>query len=307
MTAAGLRGDVGGEWHPGGRMQLAALPPADQVATLVPGPDSMTWRYAGDVRVLVAAGYALVLQVAHPTVAAGVREHSDYASDPWGRLLRTLDYTHLTVYGGPEAAAATGGRLRETHERIRGTTPEGRSYRALEPEAFAWVHATLVEAIVCGHRHFGRSLDDREVERLYAEWRALGRLIGIREQDLPDRWSGFRGYFETMVERRLEDSDVVHGVLSSLARPAAPAVPLLTEWAWGVGRIPLARLFSLATLGLLPPTLRERCGLRWTRTQQLQLSVLGASARSMTPIMPAPLRNLGPPSLRWRHAALAGS
>jgi uncharacterized protein (DUF2236 family) len=288
-------------------MQPAALPPADQVASLVPGPDSMTWRYAGDVRVLVAAGYALVLQVAHPTVAAGVREHSDYARDPWGRLLRTLDYTHLMVYGGPEAAAATGRRLRETHERIRGTTPEGRSYRALEPEAFAWVHATLVEAIVCGHRHFGRSLDDPEVERLYAEWRALGRLIGIREQDLPDRWSGFRGYFETMVERRLEGSDVVDGVLSSLARPAAPAVPLLTEWAWGVGRIPLARLFSLATLGLLPPTLRERCGLRWTRTQQLQLSILGASARSMTPIMPAPLRNLGPPYLRWRHAALAGS
>jgi uncharacterized protein (DUF2236 family) len=269
------------------------------------GPDSVIWRYAGDVRILAAAGYALVLQVAHPTVAAGVREHSNYAADPWGRLLRTLDYANLMVYGEAKAAATTGRRLREMHRRIGGTAPDGRSYSALEPEAWAWVHATLVEAIVAGHRRFGRRLDARQVEQLYAEWRAIGRLVGVREQDLPTDWSGFRAYFDAMVERRLEDNDVVHGVLSSLARPAAPPIPLLTAWAWRIGRIPIARLFSLATVGLLPPLLRERCGLGWSRAQELELGALGAAVRSLTPIMPAYLANVGPGYLGWRNEAIA--
>jgi uncharacterized protein (DUF2236 family) len=268
-------------------------------------PDSVTWRYAGDVRILAASGYALVLQVAHPTVAAGVREHSNYADDPWGRLLRTLDYANVMVYGGAEAAAATGSRLREMHSQIRDTAPDGRSYSALEPEAWAWVHATLVEAIVAGHRRFGCRLDGCQVEELYAEWRAIGRLVGVRDQDLPADWGGFRTYLEAMVERRLDDNDVVQGVLSSLARPAPPPIPLLTDWAWRAGRIPIARLFSLATAGLLPPVLRERCGLRWGRAQELELGALGAAVRSLTPIMPAYLANVGPGYLRWRRDAIA--
>src|SRR5919201_6042877 len=110
---------------PSSEMSERELPSVDEARKLLPGPDSMTWRYAGDIRVLAAAGYALLLQVAHPTVAAGVREHSNYADDPWGRLLRTLDHTNLVLYGGPEAAVAAARELRRRHERIRGTTPEG--------------------------------------------------------------------------------------------------------------------------------------------------------------------------------------
>lgn len=288
-------------------MEASALPSEDRAFSLAPGPNSVTWRYAGDVRILVAAGYALVLQVAHPTVAAGVSEHSDYSVDPWGRLLRTLDYTNLMVYGGAEAAVATGRRLREAHAEIKGTTPQGRRYRALEPEAFAWVHATLVEAIVTGHRHFGRRLDAQEIEELYAEWRAMGQLIGVGEQDLPADWGKFRDYFDAMVDQRLEDSDVLHDVLSNLARPGPPPIPLLTEWAWRVGRIPIGRLFSLATVGLLPAVLRERCGLRWSRAEALQLSALGAAARSVTPIMPKLAAPYGPAYLRWRRVEILGS
>jgi uncharacterized protein (DUF2236 family) len=280
------------------------MPSGDQARALVPGPGSATWRYAGDVRVLAAAGYALVLQVTHPTVAAGVREHSDYARDPWGRLLRTLDFTNSMVFADPDAAASTGRRLRRMHEKIKGTAPDGRRYRALEPEPFAWVHATLFESIVSAHGHFGRRLDPREVEQLYSEWRALGRLIGIGEDDLPAGWAGFRGYFNAMVEERLQDNDVVQGVLASLGRPAPPPIPLLTEWAWRIGRIPVGRLISLATVGLLPSVLRERCGLGWSRVQALQLSLVGVAARSATPLMPGTLTNYGPSYLHWRREAI---
>jgi uncharacterized protein (DUF2236 family) len=284
---------------------LIELPSIEDARELVPGPGSMTWRYAGDVRVLAAAGYALVLQVAHPTVAAGVRDHSNYAEDPWGRLLRTLDHANLVVYGGPDAAVAAAHRLRRRHAQITGTTPGGRPYSALEPEAFAWVHATLVEGIVSGHRQFGRRLHPADIEQLYREWRALGRLIGIRDRDLPADWEGFREYFEAMATERLEANDVVYGVLTSLARPAAPAVPLLTEWAWRIGRIPLARLIRLATVGLLPSALRERLGLGLGSLDRFQLAAVSAAFRSATPVVRGPLANYGPRYLDLRRAAPA--
>jgi uncharacterized protein (DUF2236 family) len=278
----------------------AALPSAEEASALAPRPDSLLWRYMGDGRVMYAAGYALVLQVAHPTVAAGVRQHSNYATDPWGRLLRTLDYVYLMTYGGPQTASVTGRRLREMHKRIRGVAPDGSRYYALEPGAFAWVHGTLIDAIIAAHLHFGRSLDQAQVDRLYREWLAVGRLIGVQEGDLPGDWTGFRAYYELIVDERLEDSDVVRGVLSVLSRPAAPPIPFLSDAAWRVVRLPLGRVLSLATVGMLPARLRERLDLRWSWTQELELRALGAVARSATPMMPEWLRNVGPGYLRSR-------
>jgi uncharacterized protein (DUF2236 family) len=271
------------------------------LADFVPEPYSVLWRYAGDPRILATAGATLVLQVAHPTVGAGVREHSDYASDPWGRLLRTLDYSYLMIFGGHDAAVATGRRLRQMHKEIKGTTPDGRRYHALEPEAFAWVHATLIHGIVEGHRRFGRPLDEDQIDRAYDEWRALGRLIGIRESDLPSDWNGFLAYFDRMVGDRLEDNDVAHGVISVLRRPAAPKLRLIEHRLWRVTWLPFGRLFSLATVGLLPAILRERCGLRWTSSQELELRTLGRVSRSATPILRGGLSNIGPGYLRWRR------
>jgi len=286
-------------------MTVAVLPSDEEIRSLVPGPDTVLWRYGADARLMATSGYALALQVTHPVVGAGVREHSDYASDPWGRLLRTLDYVYVMAYGGPDAAAVTGRRLREMHKQIKGVDPEGRRYHALEPEPYAWVHATLVDAIVTGHRRFGRRLSAEQIDELYAEWRALGRVIGVREQDLPETWAGFREYFDRMVADRLEDNDVIHGVLATLTKPAKPPIPMLGDRAWRVARFPMARLFSLATVGLLPPLLRERCGLRWTRAQERELRALGTASRAATPLMPARLRNVSGPYLRWRRKALA--
>src|SRR3954468_5950395 len=107
-----------------------------------PPRGSIAWRYASDARTLTGAGAALILQVAHPTVAAGVREHSNFQQDPWGRLLRTLDHTNLLLYGGPEAARVTGERLREMHKRIKGVKADGTASHALATEGDAWEQAS---------------------------------------------------------------------------------------------------------------------------------------------------------------------
>ncbi len=274
--------------------------PAAAPATTAPVP--VARRRSSDARVALAAGAALVLQVAHPTVAAGVREHSDFEREPWGRLLRTLDYATLLVYGGPEASARTARATRELHRRIRGVTPEGRRYSALEPEAYAWVHATLVEMVVAAHAVFGRPLAPGEVERLYAEWRALGGPLGVRERDLPATWAGFRAYVDATVAGTLEDGDVVQAVLRTLARPVAPPVPVVPAAAWRPVLAPASALAGLTTAALLPPVLRERVGLPWTARHTAALRAVATVTRHATPPV---LRCTGPLYLRVRRRAIA--
>jgi uncharacterized protein (DUF2236 family) len=286
-------------------MAASILPPTEEWRLLAPHRGTITYDRGGDARLLVCAGYALLLQVSHPTVGAGVSDHSQFRRDPWGRLLRTLDYSYTMVYGGPQAAGEMGRRIRSFHGQIRGRRPDGSSYHALEPEAYAWVHATLAEAIVLGHERFGRPFTHQQREQFWAEWRSLGRLLGIRERDLPAGWPAFRQYFETMVDRRLQHTAAVDEVLEALARPSPPALAVLRGPGWAMLRRPLGRLLGLAAIGLLPAQLRGRFGLSWSRSDALQLRALEAGLRATTPLMPRSLRNSGPLYLRWRREAIA--
>ena len=284
--------------------QAPLFPDPDEIARLVPKPGSVTWRAAGDARIMAASAYALTLQVAHPTIASGVREHSNYKEDPWGRLLRTLDYVNLTVYGGAEAAAATGRNLRQMHKRIRGVAPDGTRYSALEPEAYAWVHATLADAIVVGHERFGNRLSDEDVKCLWREWVDLGRVVGVREGDLPASWREYLEYRDRLITDRLEPSEVVDGVLATLATPMRPPIPVLNDPAWKALRLPIARAFRLATVGLTPLRLRDKLGMQWSRGQELELRAIGAASRASGPLLPQRLRCMGPCYLRWRREAI---
>lgn len=46
--------------------------------------DAVMWRNSGDLRTSVLSVRALLMQVAHPMVGAGVGEHSVYKTDPGG-------------------------------------------------------------------------------------------------------------------------------------------------------------------------------------------------------------------------------
>jgi uncharacterized protein (DUF2236 family) len=262
-------------------------------------PASVAWQRSSDPRGLLLAGRALLLQVAHPTVAAGVREHSSYRADPWGRLGRTLDSLYTYLYS-PDAAEEAA-RLRALHRTIRGVTPDGRRYSALEPEAYAWVHATIVETIAVAQAWCARPLHGDELDRYYAEMFAVGRLLGVRDGDLPADWSGFLDWYDGMIRTRIEDGDVVREVLDSLCNPAPPPVPHLPGAAWSVARRPVGHLFRIGTVGLLPGPLRERMQLPWSRADELELRSLGAALRLTHPLMPERLRVLGPTYLRLQR------
>lgn len=245
-----------------------------------------------------------MLQVAHPVVGAGVAEHSNFLADPWGRLLRTLDFTTAMVFGGPDLAWKTGCRVREMHKQIKGVLPNGESYHSLEPEPYAWVHATLADSIVRSHVRFVGPFPDDDLETFWAEWRNVGRLVGVRDRDLPERWSEFPAYFNRTVNERLEPTQSVSDVLEALHAPPPPEIRGVTDPVWRAVRIPAARGGHLGTVGLMPPELRAKLGLEWSRAEQLELRAVGAATRAAGPLLPPPVKSFGPSYLRWRREAL---
>ncbi len=279
---------------------MGVLPEYDEARQYAISRHNVAWRVASDARLMLASGAALMLQVAHPTVGAGVEEHSNFENEPWERLLRTLDFVNLLVYGGADRAIATGRGMRAIHKRIKGVKPDGTPYHSLEPEAYAWVHATLAETIIASHVRFVGRLERWEVDAFWTEWRGLGRLLGVRDQDLPEAWPEFRRYVDWMARERLEHTASVDDVLATLKAPVPPPVRGLPAPAWRLMSIPASRATELATVGLLPPVVREKLGMRWTPAMDVELRAMGRLSRIVTPIAPGPVRNMGPAYLRWR-------
>ena len=281
----------------------SALPsPADYEA-LAPRPGSPVWRAFNDIRLFSTSGYATLLQVAYPTVGHGVHQYSSFLKDPWGRLLRTLDYVHGSIYGGPEMAGELGARVRGMHKTIRGTTPDGKRYSAMEPEAFAWVHATLALSIVEGHRRFAREMSAADKQAFLDEWLQVGRFIGVRERDLPTRWPEFEAYCERMIAEKLEWTPAVPEVLATFKGGKAPkGVP---PRLWRLVNAPLSAQLRINTFGLLPPVLRERLGIPFSRTDALRFRIQGRLARASGPLIRGPLANFGTHYVGWRRKALA--
>jgi uncharacterized protein (DUF2236 family) len=284
-------------------MSAGLFPSEDELDGLLMGPDSVAWRTTSDVRLYAAMLYPLLLQVAHPTVGAGVSDYSDFERRPWDRLMSTIDYVSLLVYGGREAIPA-GRRLREIHKEFKGTRDDGERYHALEPEAYAWVHATLIDTYVVGHAAFGRPMRADQIERFYSEYRGLGRLIGVRERDLPPTWPAFREYFDRMVSEELQRTRAVTTVLGAIRNAPPPPVPI-PDLFWRALRLPASQVLYLGGIGLMPSGLRTRLGVRWSPLEETQFRALGTLSRGLTTILPRRFQITGPAQLRWRREAIA--
>jgi uncharacterized protein (DUF2236 family) len=251
---------------------------------------TLVQRRATDVRLFGAGGYALALQLGHPTIAAGVRDHSTFAADPWGRFFGTVDFVNLLVYGDAEQTARATRNLRAMHARIRGTDAHGHRYTALEPSAYAWVHATLGEAIVRGHQVFGTGFAEREKEQFWQEWLALGAQLGVRDGDLPATWPLFGTYLRSMIDDVLEYSDMID-VAQNVARHAPFA--------------PVARWGAFLARGTMGARLRAKYRIEWSGRDQWLFSGIAAAHRAASPVMPPLLRHAGPTLLRVRGRRIA--
>jgi uncharacterized protein (DUF2236 family) len=221
-------------------------------------------RINGERIVLAGWSRAILLQLAHPLVAAGVAEHSEFRGGALAaarRLQHTVRAMLDLAFGEPAAADATLARIRAIHRRVHGTLrgpvgpfAAGHPYSAEDPALVLWVHATLVESVLIVYERIIAPLSEADRDRYCEESAAVAVALGAREQDVPRRWEGLRAYVEAM---SASGQLVVGPDARTLARPILfPPLRLLTAPAGWMNR--------LVTAGLLPAELRRQYGLSWT-------------------------------------------
>jgi uncharacterized protein (DUF2236 family) len=259
------------------------------------GPDSVIWRIDREAAVFLGAGRALLLQLAHPWVAAAIAQHSRSLTDPVGRFHRTFSTVSTMVFGTTGQALAAARRLHRRHTAIGGTLAEdvgafaaGSPYCANDVAALRWVHATLTDTALLAYQLVSPPLSARDRERYYADARLFAALFGIPQSALPQSWPDFARYVDDLFS-----SDTL--VVGSAARSIA------AELFSGAGtRLRAPFWYRALTASLLPPRLRDAfelpCGPPELRAVERALTVF----RHVHPWLPARLRYVAP-----YHEALA--
>lgn len=253
------------------------------------GPDTVTWRIDREAVTFLGAGRALLLQLAHPWVAAAIAEHSRTFADPIGRFHRTFDIVFAMVFGSLDRAMLSSRQLHRRHAMITGLMPEtvgpfaaGSRYCANDIPSLRWVHATLVETASMAHDLALPPLSAEERERYWSESRTFGALFGLTGDDLPADWSGFSAYTAAMAQ-----SDTL--TVSPAAREIAAQIfggarPWLRPPRW----------YRALTASLLPERLRAGFGFeldeRDTRAADNALRWI----KRVYPKLPDRLRYVGP-------------
>jgi uncharacterized protein (DUF2236 family) len=273
------------------------------------GPGSEAWRLNREAMLLLGAGpRALLMQIAHPLVAAGVADHSQFRDDPWARLSGTLRSYLRIVYGSAPAARDEIRRLHDLHRGIRGDVADegarqrhGRRYSALDPSLSLWVHATLVDSTLTAYDAWIERLSHAERARYYEETLPVGRAFGIPASLLPPDVDAFDDYVSAMlgpdgpVRVNDEARELADAILHPPLGPAvAAAGPLFARAAPLLDAIP-ARAYGWLfwpSIGLLPAQVREGYGLAWGLRQRAIAGWLVAAWQAWRPVLPPTFRQM---------------
>ncbi|MGB8652079.1 MAG: oxygenase MpaB family protein [Mycobacteriales bacterium] len=244
---------------------MTSQPTADRDPGLF-GPDSITWRVHADPSMALAGLRALLLQAVHPLAMAGVSQHSDFRSDPWGRLFRTAEYVGVTTYGTSAEAERAAARVRGIHRKLRGIEPEsGRTYRVDDPHLLLWVHCCESESFLTTAVRSGLRLSRAQQDAYYAEQVTSARLVGLSEA--PSSVAEMADYF-TSIRPELRVTEAARATARFVLFPPMPtrALPARPAWAALAG----------ASFAMLP-----RWARRLYRLPGLPTTDLGASAAAL--------------------------
>lgn len=226
------------------RPEVDFLHPAGEPA--LAEPDSVSWRVFKNLVALYIGGIAAVLlELAEPRVRSGVWDHTTFRTDPLARMQRTGIAAMVTVYGARSVAESMIRGITKMHARVQGETPDGRSYRALEPELMNWVQVTASYGFLQAYHQFVTPLPAADRDRLYAEAQASARLYGA--PGAPANEAQQQALFAHMLPQ-LEASDIVFEFLDIMRR--AGGLPPLMR--------PLQPLFLRAAISILPEPVRVR-------------------------------------------------
>lgn len=268
---------------------MPALPFDDRGMDGLFDDSSMLRRVNRELAVALSGPRALLMQAAHPVAFEGFFAHTGALDEPYERLARTAAVMDTITFGSRAEAERATRRVRAMHARVRGELerpagrfPAGTPFAADDPELLLWVLASLVDSALVFYGTYVASLTRDERDALWQDYRVVGRLFGLRDDEMPGDIEGFDDYMSAM----LDGGDLV---VTSAARELAlrivmrPPVPL--------SRRPVLELVNFVTVGLLPVQLRRQFGLGWDPLRAIMLRGGAEYAkRVLVPLAPSRLR-----------------
>ena len=273
--------------------------------------DSPIRRVNRELIVAFSGARALLIQAAHPVMFEGFYDRTTGMADPHGRLARTATVMNTIYFGRRDDADAQAARIRAVHAQVRGTLPEaagrfpaGTPYAADDPRFLLWTLAPLFESADLIYRLYVGDLDRDGRDALWQDYRVVGRLFGLADDELPATIEDFDAYYAGMLSggdlwvtpraRELGKAVVFH-----------PPAPLRMRW--------LVESVNFIVAGSLPATLRKGYGISWDPLREaLRRGGAEYVRRVALPLLPGVVRNVpvaggrmlpGPP--RWDEAAAA--
>jgi uncharacterized protein (DUF2236 family) len=188
------------------------------------GPGSISWEINADLASVSQAGLpAIVLEILHPSVVAGVEDMSNYRQDPYQRARATLGYVLATTFGNTEAATAVIERVKHIHSFVNGTRPDGVPFRALDPELIAWVHTAIPWMILKVFDETNRPLSRHDKDRYLAEQALIGRMSGA--EWVPTTARELDDYVESMRPRLAVNAQTREFLGFLMTSPFFPDLP----------------------------------------------------------------------------------
>ena len=247
-------------------------------------PDSEMWRVNRERCGLIYGPAAAILQLAHPRIAQGVYDHSNFRDDTMGRLRRTLSSTNQIAFGRVSQAKAVRERVAARHRKVRGmvlTGVEGpHTYSAFEPDLLLWVLATLITAGINGYELIYGELSIARKEAFYRDMSRFGTYFGVPESLSPKDWPTFDAYYQKMVEGELLGS---HPMCGELAR--AVVHPQDT-----IAAAILGRATDFVVIETLPPKVRDRLSLKSTTWTRFRMRLARRVLPKIFPALPSKVR-----------------
>ncbi len=252
-------------------------------------PDSPVWRINKELALMLGGGRALLMQIAHPMIARGVLDHSDFQQRPVARLRHTLLPMLDLIFGDLATARATAARMVRRHHSITGEMPEDvggftrqRRYFATNPALQMWVFATLVDSALVTYERFFHPLTAAEKAQFYRESCHWGRLLGITADALPPDFPAFMNYLDEMLHGpQICPGRAGRRLAAEVLQPKVRYLPAL-----------LIRQYALITTGLLPAVMREKFGFAWDARRERRFRRIISGLRLTLRCIPERLRSL---------------
>jgi uncharacterized protein (DUF2236 family) len=244
-------------------------------------PKSVFWRVNRELACGFAAPRAVLMQISHPLVAAGVADHSQFRKHRFARLYRTSLAAAAITFGSRDFALRAVRTINKKHQLVHGVLkeqagifPAGTPYDANDPELKLWVLGTITDSTLLVYELFVSKLSLEDRRQYYADNMKVAELFGIPDSIVPPTYEDFQVYFNRMMSGdTIQVSKQAKDIYNALFAPTPSGLLLFAG--------------SAPSIALLPERLRDEFGFGWKFTRKRLWQRIPSACRGVRRFTPS--------------------